>query len=59
MQKEAQMQAEKRAYYQLLRRLLSDEVRREYRPEREPAPTRLSSLLNELKSREARSGKTA
>jgi hypothetical protein len=59
MQKEAQMQAEKRAYYQLLRRLLSDEVRREYRPETKPTPSRLSSLLDELEWRDSRSGKTA
>ena len=59
MQKEAQMQAEKRAYYQLLRRLLSDEVHREYRPETKPMPSKLSSLLEELEGRDSPSGKTA
>ena len=52
--KEAQLLAEKRAYYRLLRRLLSDEVESAYK---EPPPTALpaniSSLMAKLEEREA------
>ena len=52
--KEAQLLAEKRAYYRLLWRLLTEEVESAYK-ETPPAglPPNLSSLLTELENREA------
>ena len=52
MLKDAQIQAEKRAYYQLLRKLLSDELDAAYRPDATRTPSKLLHLLSELERRE-------
>jgi hypothetical protein len=54
MLREARIQAEKRAYYQLLRQLLSDEIDAAYRPDTTRTPSKLLHLLSELEGRETR-----
>ena len=51
--RDAQLLAEKRAYYRLLRRLLTEEVESAYKEAPPTAlPANLSSLMNELEKRE-------
>jgi len=51
--KDAQLLAEKRAYYRLLRRLLTEEVESAYKEAQPMAlPANLSALMTELEKRE-------
>jgi hypothetical protein len=51
--KEAQVLAEKRAYYRLLRRLLTEQVESVYNePPPAALPDNISSLMSELEKRE-------
>ena len=59
--KEVQLLAERRAYYRLLRRLLTEEVQSAYSGDADSVglPSNISSLMTELENRQAQDGPTA